>query len=256
MKKVLLILCAMLLFAPLAHAGGIWGGGGSGSMTYPAAAGIVLYGGSNTWGSSIVSAGTCIVGYSNGVPGCYPLLSQDDSAGQIYNAAAPTKLVKISAAAVTAGNTRVLNMADGDVTLLAGTTLVSGGALGTPASGSAANLTEVRTGAKGSPVSGLTQNKAYYTTGTPASPTWTLADNSTPAKAHCFAISATECIDHGKYVWTGHGFTSVGPLYLTTAGNLTVTEPSTSTYIIQYVGKVIDANTIIIDVSPETMTVL
>lgn len=138
------------------------------SMTYPTGTGLTIVTGGTAWGTTIAQgAANTILGVSSqSVLGFFSSLSLDDSNAQIYNSSDNTKKVKIDASNQGSGQTGTIQApVNGTFTAIAGTALVSGGALGTPSS---ANLTS----ATGLPIStgvtGLGSNVATFL-GTPSS---------------------------------------------------------------------------------------
>ena len=102
--------------------------------------------------------------------------------------------------------------------------------------------------------SGLTQDNLYYLT---SGGTWT-ATNATSGSnvARCYAISATQCMYSGVYTKTSHGFTVGATLYVAaSSGTMTTTVPSSSGNMVQSVGWVRDANTLVIKPSNDYGTV-
>lgn len=99
----------------------------------------------------------------------------------------------------------------------------------------------------------LTASKWYTTNGG----SWVLADNAGTPKvpAMCYTVSATQCLYSGVIYSASHGFTIGAPIYLSTAGGMTTTAPSTTGYSIQRLGMAVDANTILLMVSPDVGTV-
>ena len=99
----------------------------------------------------------------------------------------------------------------------------------------------------------LTASKWYTTNGG----SWVLANNGGTPKvpAMCYTVSTTQCLYGGVIYSASHGFTVGAPLYLSTAGGMTTTAPSTSGYSIQRLGMAVDANIILLMVSPDVGTV-
>jgi hypothetical protein len=288
MKKIILLILAGCLWVSPVFAWMPSPGGGSGSMTYPAAAGIVLYGGSNTWGSSIVSAGTCIAGFSGGTAGCYSLLSQDDSAAQFYNASAPTKYIKISPVNVTATKTATIaptctdNCTLTTASLSGNDTLVTAAATQTLTNKTIGNGTTTAqihlpmTGATDATASGLMVGVTCGTTLAVGDAVYLastgkvlLAKNDVAGKS-AIGIMAESCVDtntnkkmmtrgtirQDTWNWATPGALVYISVTGTTGNTLTTTAPSDSNNIIQQVGIVIDADNIQWMPSLETMTVL
>jgi len=103
--------------------------------------------------------------------------------------------------------------------------------------------------------SGLTQDNVYYRTSGSA---WATADanGSSTYPARCYAISTTQCLIGGSVTRTTHGFTVGADLYLSeTAGAVTTTAPTTSASVVQKIGWVLDANTLIVGIAPDYGTV-
>ncbi len=97
--------------------------------------------------------------------------------------------------------------------------------------------------------SGLTQDNVYYLTSGGA---WTAADadGTGTYPARCYAISTTQCMTSGVYTKSSHGFTVGANIYLsTTPGGVTSTAPTANN--LQVIGWILDANTIVINVSPD-----
>jgi len=97
--------------------------------------------------------------------------------------------------------------------------------------------------------SGLTQDHVYYMA---SGGSWTDADSngSGTYPARCYAISTTQCLLRGVYTKTSHGFTVGANIWLSeTAGAVTSTRPATTGDAIQTIGWVLDANTLVINVS-------
>jgi hypothetical protein len=116
-KIALIVLLALALPSLSLAFPPIMGGGAGGSMTWPTgSAGVPYYAGGSAWGTSVAPCNNGILGFNSaGVFGCYTAISFDDSAAQVYNAAAPTKKGRFNASAITAGQTRVFNWPDADL---------------------------------------------------------------------------------------------------------------------------------------------
>jgi len=102
---------------------------------------------------------------------------------------------------------------------------------------------------------GLTAGTVYYMA---SGGSWTVADadGTGTYPARCIAISTTQCISQGQYTSTSHGLTIGSSLWLSeTAGEYTTTQPSTSGSHVQSLGWVLDADTLVIMVSPDYATV-
>jgi len=256
---------------------------GGGSMTWPSTAGIPYWTSGTAWGGAYNA--------TTKIPANYIPDATNASAG-VATAAQITELERVGAAlptAVDGENAVVYTNNTVDPTVSAGTYwgFFYGGLLKTNENGTKysvvkspyagpvsftgptaalpdAAATILYSGMSGAVLaspqlvittSGLTQDNVYYRTSGSA---WATADanGSSTYPARCYAISTTQCLIGGSVTKTSHGFTVGASLFLSeTAGAVTTTAPTTSGSVVQKIGWVFDANTLIVGIAPDYGTV-
>lgn len=203
---------------------------------------------------------------SAGVLDYHTAISFDDSAAQIYDSAAPTKLLQIECGAITAGNTRVINAADGDTTLTAGTMMPTSSALDLATSGTITGRTLIVTLTIASGVQDggddqtiLTDSGESFTTSqfvgmtlyniTDGSSGLVTANNGTTITATLAGGTGNDW-DDGDVWQVGPGPSQSGGAFLVTAAS-TIRHPATAGYIAFYISNGTAA--VIIDMASDSM---